>query len=194
MAADCTGHGVPGALMSMIGLKTLDRIIQEGLAVHPGDILNLLSTEVESTFNRDDDGSYAVKDGMDIAVCMIDKKRHTLEFAGSFLPLYLIREGNLLEYKGEKHVIGRKITGQDFTSHQIEIFEGDTFYMYTDGYVDQFGGTENKKFMNRRLRYLLVSIHKYNMADQKIILSDNITSWMGNNEQVDDIMVIGFRL
>ncbi len=193
VAADCTGHGVPGALMSMIGLQTLDRIIQEAIATQPGDILNILSREIEMTFNRDKDESYAVKDGMDIAVCVIDKSDSHLEFAGAFLPAYLLRDGNLIEMKGDKYVIGRTSSDETFTTHHLNLEADDTLYMFTDGYVDQFGGLENKKFMNRRFRYLLVTIHKYSMADQRTILIDNIATWMGSNEQVDDIMVLGFK-
>jgi serine phosphatase RsbU (regulator of sigma subunit) len=193
VAADCTGHGVPGALMSMIGLQTLDRIIQEAIATQPGDILNILSREIEMTFNRDKDESYAVKDGMDIAVCVIDKSDRHLEFAGAFLPAYLLRDGNLIEMKGDKYVIGRTSSDETFTTHHLNLEADDTLYMFTDGYVDQFGGLENKKFMNRRFRYLLVTIHKYSMADQRTILIDNIATWMGSNEQVDDIMVLGFK-
>ena len=177
-----SGHGVPGALMSMIGLQSLDRIIQGDPSLHPNEILNILSWEVESIFNREDDGSYAIKDGMEIAICVIDKASRTMEFSGSFHPLYLLRDGTLIEFKGDKHVIGRKILGQDFTSHQTDLYDGDTVYLFSDGYVDQFGGMENKKFMNRRLRYLLVTIHKYSLADQKTILTDNFVSWMGDNE------------
>lgn len=193
VAADCTGHGVPGALMSMIGLQTLDRIIQDAIATQPGDILNILSREIEKTFNRDKDESYAVKDGMDIAVCVIDKSDRHLEFAGAFLPAYLLRDGNLIELKGDKYVIGRTSADETFTTHHLALEADDTLYLFTDGYVDQFGGAENKKFMNRRFRYLLVTIHKYNMADQRTILIDNITTWMGSNEQIDDIMVLGFK-
>jgi serine phosphatase RsbU (regulator of sigma subunit) len=193
VAADCTGHGVPGALMSMIGLQTLDRIIAEAITIQPGEILNTLSREIEITFSRDHDESYMVKDSMDIAVCVIDRRDRHLEFAGAFLPVYLLRDGNLLELKGDKFVIGRTTAGQSFTSQKMSLEEEDTIYLFTDGYVDQFGGTENKKFMNRRFRYLLVTIHKYSMADQKTILADNITTWMGSNDQVDDIMVLGFR-
>jgi len=193
ISADCTGHGVPGALMSMIGLQSLDRIIQGNASLHPSEILNILSREVESIFNRGDDGSFAIKDGMEIAICVIDKASKSLEFSGSFHPLYLLRDGTLIEFKGDKHVIGRKILGQDFTNHQIDLYEGDTIYLFSDGYVDQFGGADNKKFMNRRFRYLLVTIHKYSLADQKTILTDNFVSWMGNNEQVDDVMILGFR-
>lgn len=193
VAADCTGHGVPGALMSMIGLQTLDRIIHEAIATQPGEILNILSREIETTFNRDHDDSYAVKDGMDISICVIDKSDRHLEFAGAFLPVYLLRDGNLTEVKGDKYVIGRSSADEIFTTHHIDLQDDDTLYLFTDGYVDQFGGSENKKFMNRRFRYLLLTIHKYSMADQRTILADNITTWMGSNEQVDDIMVLGFK-
>jgi serine phosphatase RsbU (regulator of sigma subunit) len=193
VAADCTGHGVPGALMSMIGLQTLDRIIQATIATEPGEILNILSREIEMTFNRDKDESYAVKDGMDIAVCVVDKRDRHFEFAGAFLPVYLLRDGNLIEIKGDKYVIGRTSSDEVFTTHHMGLEADDTLYLFTDGYVDQFGGADNKKFMNRQFRYLLVTIHKYSMADQRTILADNITTWMGSNEQVDDIMVLGFK-
>jgi serine phosphatase RsbU (regulator of sigma subunit) len=193
VAADCTGHGVPGALMSMIGLQALDRIIQEGVAVHPGEILNSLSCEVESIFNRDTDVSYPVRDGMELSICMVEEGKKKIEFSGSFLSLYLLREGNLIELKGDKSLIGAKEGVTNFTNHEIELQGDDTIYLFTDGYVDQFGGEDNKKFMHRRFRYLLVTIHKYSLSDQKTILIDNILSWMGSNEQVDDIMVLAFR-
>jgi serine phosphatase RsbU (regulator of sigma subunit) len=194
VVADCTGHGVPGALMSMIGLQTLSRIIEGGAGQSPAHILDRLNLEIESVFHREDDGAHSVKDGMDIAVCCLDRQSAILEFAGSFLPLYLVRNGKMTEYKGDKIVIGRKPDGHSYTNITIEVEDDDAVYMVTDGYADQFGGTGNKKFMNRRLRYMLTTIHKYPFRDQKEILEENIITWMGENEQVDDIMLIGFRI
>lgn len=192
VVADCTGHGVPGALMSMIGLRMIDLIIQGGDR-NPAEILDLLNAEVDSAFHREDGFSQSIKDGMDIAICRVDKPAGKVEFAGSFLPLYIIRDGKLTEIKGDKFFIGRIVGGQSFTNHTADLAEGDTFYMLSDGYSDQFGGTDNKKFMNRRLRYLLVTIHRYTLADQRDILEDNITTWQGTNQQIDDMLVIGFR-
>jgi serine phosphatase RsbU (regulator of sigma subunit) len=193
IVADCTGHGVPGALMSMIGMQTIDRIINGKDSISPSLILDRLNIEVEATFHREDEYSRTIKDGMDISICSIHKSQGIIEFAGSFLPLYLIREGKLTEYKGDKQFIGSKADGKSYTNHEIILEQGDVFYMMSDGYADQFGGADNKKFMNRRLRYLLVTIHNYSLRDQGEILEENINTWMGSNQQIDDIMVIGFR-
>ncbi|MBE0676428.1 MAG: SpoIIE family protein phosphatase [Bacteroidales bacterium] len=193
VVADCTGHGVPGALMSMIGIQTVDRIIKGKDDISPSEVLDKLNLEVESTFHREDEYSRTIKDGMDISICCIDKTKGVAEFSGSFLPLYLIRDGKLTEYKGDKQFIGKKVEGQTYTNHIISLEKDDVIYMMSDGYADQFGGTENKKFMNRRLRYLLVTIHTYSLKDQGEILEENITTWMGINQQIDDILVIGFR-
>jgi serine phosphatase RsbU (regulator of sigma subunit) len=116
-----------------------------------------------------------------------------MHYAGSFFPLYLIREGSLIETVADKIIIGMNPDGIPYTDHEIELKEDDIFYIFSDGYVDQFGGAENKKFMYRRFRYLLTTIHSFPVNDQKAILEENIKTWMGLNEQVDDMMVIGFR-
>lgn len=193
VVADCTGHGVPGALMSMIGLQTIDRIIHMDGINSPASVLDLVNIEIESAFHREDDNSRSIKDGMEIGICCIDNKQRKVEYAGSFLPLYVMREGKLMEFRGDKFIIGRRIVGQLYTNHILSLEDGDVFYMLSDGYADQFGGPENKKFMNRRLRYLLLTIHRYSFSDQHEILNDNIMRWMGNNDQVDDIMIVGFR-
>jgi len=192
VVADCTGHGVPGALMSMIGLRMIDAIIEKDNP-SPVVVLDNLNAEIEAAFHREDGFSQSIKDGMDIAICMIDKHARQVEFAGSFLPLYFVRDGKLNEIRGDKIIIGRRIDGQSFTNHNTSLEEGDIFYMLSDGYSDQFGGLDNKKFMNRRLRYLLLTIHRYSHSDQRDILSENISAWMGTNRQIDDMLVIGFR-
>jgi serine phosphatase RsbU (regulator of sigma subunit) len=193
VAADCTGHGVPGALMSMIGLKIIEKTINEDNIEIPSRILAVLNKGLEKTFSREKNIGTIIRDGMDIGLCVIDRKRKKVEFAGAFLPLYLIRDGSLVEIAADKIIIGMNPVGLPYTDNEIDLLDDDIFYIFSDGYVDQFGGSENKKFMYRRFRYLLLTIHNFRVNDQKAILEENIKTWMGSNEQVDDMMVIGFR-
>lgn len=193
VAADCTGHGVPGALMSMIGLEIVDKTINEDNIEIPSEILAIMNRGLEKTFSREKNIGTIIRDGMDIGLCVIDRKRKKIEYAGAFMPLYLIREGSLTEIMADKIIIGMNREGLPYKDHEIDLLDGDIFYIFSDGYVDQFGGKENKKFMYRRFRYLLLTIHNFPVSDQKAILDENIKTWMGNNEQVDDMMVIGFR-
>ena len=193
VAADCTGHGVPGALMSMIGLKIIEKTINEDNIEIPSKILAVMNIGLEKTFSREKNIGTIIRDGMDIGLCIIDRKRKKVEYAGAFLPLYLIRDGSIVEIMADKIIIGMNPGGQPYTDHEIDLLDNDIFYIFSDGYVDQFGGSENKKFMYRRFRYLLLTIHSFPVNDQKAILEENIKTWMGLNEQVDDMMVIGFR-
>ena len=193
VAADCTGHGVPGALMSMIGLKLIEKTINEDNIEVPSQILAVLNKELEKTFSREKNIGTIIRDGMDIGLCVIDRQRKNLVYAGAFMPLYLIRDGSLTEIMSDKIIIGMNHDSQPYIDHEIDLLDNDIFYIFSDGYVDQFGGSENKKFMYRRFRYLLLTIHNFPISDQKAILEENIKTWMGTNEQVDDMMVIGFR-
>lgn len=193
VAADCTGHGVPGALMSMIGLEIVEKAINEENIEVPSQVLAVMNRGLEKTFSREKNIGTIIRDGMDIGLCVIDRKRKKVTYAGAFMPLYLIRSGSLSEIMPDKIIIGMNPEGLPYTDHQIDLLENDIFYLFTDGYVDQFGGTENKKFMYRRFRYLLLTIHGFPVSDQKAILDENIKTWMGSTEQVDDMMVIGFR-
>jgi serine phosphatase RsbU (regulator of sigma subunit) len=193
LAADCTGHGVPGALMSMIGLKIIEKTINEDNIEIPSKILAVMNKGLEKTFSREKNIGTIIRDGMDIGLCVIDRKRKKVYYAGAFLPLYLIRDGNLIEIIADKIIIGMNPGGLPYTDHEIDLLDDDIFYIFSDGYVDQFGGNKNKKFMYRRFRYLLTTIHRFPVNDQKAILDENIKTWMGSNEQVDDMMVIGFR-
>ena len=179
--------------MSMIGLQTIDRVIQSGEHSEPSEILNLLNREVDSIIHREEGYSHGIKDGMDIAVCCIDSEKYELSFSGAFLPLYMIRGGKLTETRGDKQFIGSCMTESCYTNHVIPMEEGDIYYLLSDGYSDQFGGADNKKFMNRRLRYLLVTIHEYPLKDQRDILEENFSTWKGPNQQIDDVLIIGFR-
>ncbi len=190
--ADCTGHGVPGAFMSMIGFEILDKIINDQGIVHPDEILSILNHGIMNTFSRGED-DLLLRDGMDISFCTLDKKSKVLEFAGAFHTLYLVRENTLLEYKGD-HVsvgLGEEEKTEQFTKYLIELQEEDCIYLFSDGYPDQFGGLNGKKFMYRRFRHLLLSIHNLPMKQQRQILYDTLLSWRGDREQVDDILIIG---
>jgi serine phosphatase RsbU (regulator of sigma subunit) len=193
VAADCTGHGVPGALMSMIGLRIIEKAINEDNIETPSQILAVMNKGLEKTFSREKNIGTIIRDGMDIGLCVIEKKKKKMVFAGAFFPLYLIRDNVLSEIKGGKIIIGMNPEGLPYTDHEVDLMEDDIFYLFSDGYVDQFGGLENKKFMYRRFRYLLLTIHGFNVDDQKAILDENLKTWMGNCVQIDDIMVIGFR-
>ena len=193
VAADCTGHGVPGALMSMIGLEIIEKTINEDNIENPSQILTILNKGLEKTFSRGKNIGTIIRDGMDIGLCVIDKKRKKVFYSGAFFPLYLIRNNSLTEIKGDKIIIGMNRENIPYAEHELDLLDEDILYIFSDGYIDQFGGAENRKFMYRRFRYLLLTIHRFPMKDQKAILEENIKTWIGKNEQVDDIMVIGFR-
>jgi serine phosphatase RsbU (regulator of sigma subunit) len=193
VAADCTGHGVPGALMSIIGIEIIGKAINEAHIEAPSQILAVLNKALEKTFSSEKNIGTIIRDGMDIGLCRIDKKRQKMIYAGAFFPLYLIRDNSLTEIKGDKIIIGLNQEEVPYTDNEIDIMEDDIFYIFSDGFVDQFGGAEDKKFMYRRFKYLLTKIHGFSADDQKSILDEEFRGWMGNNVQLDDIMVIGFR-
>jgi serine phosphatase RsbU (regulator of sigma subunit) len=179
--------------MSMIGLEIIEKTINDDNIETPSKILSILSKGLEKTFSSEKNIGTIIRDGMDIGLCVIDRRRNKIEYAGAFLPLYLIRNNNLIEVKPDKIIIGMNAEGLSYTDHEIDLIEDDIFYIFSDGYVDQFGGSENKKFMYRRFRYLLLTIHRFPVNDQKSILEENIKTWMDRNEQVDDILVLGFK-
>lgn len=191
-AADCTGHGVPGAFLSMIGVELLNKIIIDQGVRKPSEILRILGAGIERTFGNGSDCKALIKDGMDIGLCSIDMKDRELQYSGAFSPLYIIGDNKLTEIKGEKLTIG--LPGElSFTNHRITIEQGDVIYLFSDGYADQFGGPHNKKYMYRRFRHLLLTIHKFPMQEQKAIINESIESWMEEEEQVDDMLVIGLK-
>lgn len=193
VAADCTGHGVPGALMSMIGHEMLDKIISVDNVLQPGKVLEIMSKGLEKIFSREKNVGTIIHDGMDIGICVVDKDKRKIEFSGAFLPLYIIRDNRLIDLKGDKYALGMTPEGASYTNNEMDLMKGDMLYLFSDGYVDQFGGSENKKFMYRRFRYLLMTIYGFPVDDQKSILEENIKTWMGTTPQVDDMLVIGFK-
>jgi ligand-binding sensor domain-containing protein/serine phosphatase RsbU (regulator of sigma subunit) len=194
-AVDCTGHGVPGAFMSIIGFELFRKITNiEGLT-RPSDILNRLNDDFHEIFKDVD--NVVLRDGMDVAFCSIDKKDMILEFAGAFNPLYLIRDNKIMEVKGDRFAIGLDETNfreQTFKNHIIPIQKGDIVYIFSDGFSDQFGGPDGKKYKYRRFRHLLLNLHQLPMEKQHEILENNVMEWRGVQEQVDDILVIGIKI
>jgi len=191
-AFDCTGHGVPGAFMTLIGNDIMNFIIHAEHTTDPAEILSKLHTKIVEHLKQD---STQNQDGMDVAICVLDKDKNELIFAGAKNTLVVINEGEVSEYKGDKFPIGgtRGYSERDFTKQVIPLNGGSSFYMFSDGYIDQFGGDENKKFMRKRLKNLLKDIANQPMKEQKEVLDETIVDWMSGHNQIDDILVMGFR-
>ncbi len=197
-AADCTGHGVPGAMVSVVCSNALNRAVKEFALYDPGKILDKVRELVIETFSKSGD---EVKDGMDISLCVLNYKTHVLHWAGANNPLWIIRHGGeqspeyeLIEYKSNKQPIGKTENPAPFTTHHIQLQQRDTFYVFTDGYADQFGGVKGKKMKTANFKKLLLSIQDKSMEEQYATIEQSFENWRGNNEQVDDICVIGVRL
>ncbi len=194
-AVDCTGHGVPGAFMSIVGYNILKYVVNNNNFTKPSSILDSLNEGVSETLHHGHEESNA-KDGMDLSLCTIDFKTLELEYAGAYNPLYLIRNGELIQTKADKFPIGLFLGEEKkkFTNHTIQLQKGDSVYIFSDGYADQFGGPNGKKFMANHFRNLLLDIHKKPVEQQKIILDKTIEEWRGPLDQVDDILVIGLKI
>jgi serine phosphatase RsbU (regulator of sigma subunit) len=209
VAADCTGHGVPGAFMSMLGITLLNEIVNKDSITNPGVILDRLRKEVTDTLKQTGE-RWEQKEGMDVAVCTLDRENMKLQFSGANNPLYIIRKSGLqntgivhfqstaddmlIEIKGNNMPIGISDEMDNFKFHEIDIQREDSFYLFTDGFPDQFGGPNHKKFSYRRFREHLIKVKAKSMSDQKILLEKAFIEWMGKNNQTDDILVIGFRI
>lgn len=194
-AVDCTGHGVPGAFMSIVGHANLKNALQRTGGESPAQVLNELNKGVSETLHQKEEGSSS-KDGMDIACCALNYSTLELEYAGAFNPLYLLRDGKIEQIKANKFPIGSFLPGKEesFTNNKIQLKSGDQLYVFSDGYADQFGGPKGKKMMYKRFRELLVSGSNLPMREQCEELDSFLKSWMGHEEQVDDIIIIGVRV
>lgn len=190
-AADCTGHGVPGAMVSVVCSNALNRTVKEFRISDPGEILNKVRELVVETFEKSES---EVKDGMDISLCGINKKTNELFWAGANNPLWLIKGDQLVEYKPNKQPIGKVDTPAPFITHSVTLKKSDTVFLFTDGYADQFGGPKGKKFKYAKFKECLLSIRNSDMTQQSVILNDVIENWKGNLEQVDDILILGIRI
>jgi len=193
VAADCTGHGVSGALMSVLGISLINEITTKKEIRKASQTLEVLRHEIKNQLNHTS-LDYSINSGMDIAICVIEPNKKIMQYAGANNPLYMFRDNKLTEFKPTRNPIGITPIEIPFQNHEIEIQEGDTFYLFTDGFVDQFGGDNGKKFRSRRFRHMLLGINKKPMADQKKILEINLKYWLKNTyEQVDDMLILGFR-
>ncbi len=194
-AVDCTGHGVPGAFMSIVGYNILKHVVNNNNFTNPALILDSLNEGVSETLHHGHEAS-AAKDGMDLSFCTIDFNTLELQYAGAYNPLYLIRNGELMQTKADKFPIGLFLGEEKkkFTNHSIQLQKGDCVYIFSDGYADQFGGPNGKKFMANHFRELLLEVHKHPIDKQKEVLNRTIEEWRGPLDQVDDILVIGVKI
>lgn len=188
-AADCTGHGVPGAMVSVVCNNGLNRSVREDGLTNPGQILDRTREIVVQEFEKSEDD---VKDGMDIALCSLEG--NVLEYAGANNPLWIIRKGELLETKADKQPIGKFDEPQPYTSHRFDLLQGDIIYIFSDGYADQFGGEKGKKFMKANFKELLLSICDLPMVEQSRLVDEAFEEWKGKFEQVDDVCVMGVKI
>ncbi len=191
--ADCTGHGVPGAFMSLLGITFLDEIVNKHKILDPNEILNNLKSEVinslKQTGKRDEQ-----KDGMEIALCIYDKRSHKLSFAGAYLPLYLIHNHELVELKGDNiPICYLEDNLESFQTKTVDISKEDIVYIFSDGYTDQFGGEDCVKYKYEKLKLYLQKIHKMPMSRQRILLEENFNLWKANREQTDDVIIMGAK-
>ncbi len=192
IAADCTGHGVPGAFMSMLGVTMLNEIVNGKHIIMPDQIIENLRQGVIKSLKQvvDED---TVKDGMDIAVCLVDFEENILWYSGANNPLYLIRGGELIHYRADKMPVAIHYRMQPFTLNKIELQKGDAFYIFSDGYCDQFGGPKERKFMSAQLKETLIKMAGKPMLQQGEKLNEIFEEWRGENPQVDDVTLIGVR-
>jgi serine phosphatase RsbU (regulator of sigma subunit)/ligand-binding sensor domain-containing protein len=192
-AADCTGHGVPGAFTSMIGNSLLNEIVNDKGIAEPAKILDALREGIIKALKQSGKEGEN-KDGMDISLCCVDLKNKTLEYAGAYNPLFLVRKNELIEIKADKFPIGISDRISQFTNNLMNLEPGDSIYVFSDGYADQFGGSDGKKFMRKRFKELLLSVQSLSMDEQGHDLNKAIVSWQGAADQVDDILVIGVKI
>ena len=200
IAADCTGHGVPGAFISILGMDHLNNIIMRQKIDDPGEILTELHKETFGMIYRNDSSKQNFNDGIDLTISVVHHKEHKIEFAGAMNDMYMIRQNEIITFRGDHFSIGTNVSldpaierTPKYRTHVVNYERGDIFYVFSDGFLDQFGGPEQKKFKYRRFKHLLLNIHKMPARDQKIILNRRLEEWKGVNEQTDDICVIGFE-
>jgi serine phosphatase RsbU (regulator of sigma subunit) len=190
---DCTGHGVPGAFMSMLGITLLNETVIRERIVEPHLILNRVREKIIEALGQK--GICAeVRDGMDGSIISYDLTNKTLVYSGAFNPMYLIRDNKIIELKGDRMSLSYHDKMSDFSCQEIKTRPDDLVYLFTDGYIDQFGGQEEKKFLRNQFKQILLKIHKNPLAVQKEMLLDTYTNWKGNGDQVDDITVVGLKL
>jgi serine phosphatase RsbU (regulator of sigma subunit) len=193
-AGDCTGHGVPGALLSIMGISFLNEIMQAKCEPKANRVLNLMREKVMKALHQTDKGSVA-KDSIDLGLCIIDTNTGKLQFSGANRPLLMIRDGELTEHKADKMTIGlAPLVEQPFANQIINTKPGDSFYMFSDGFADQFGEQTDKKFKHKHLKRVITSMYGMPMAKQRKVLENTFYDWKGKTQQIDDVLVLGFQI
>jgi PAS domain S-box-containing protein len=192
-AIDCTGHGVPGALMSVIANSLLKEVFYNKNLTSPEEILYALDELLFESLNKNNQDEIRY-DGMDISLCSINKKTNVLNFAGAMRPLFLVRENELTEIKGSKYPLGYYFEKKQFSLNTIQLKENDQLYLTTDGYADQFGGNKNKKLNRKAFKELLISLNGMSGDEQNSFLDYSLRNWKQDEEQTDDVLVIGFTI
>jgi serine phosphatase RsbU (regulator of sigma subunit) len=192
-AADCTGHGVPGAIISVICHNALNQSVKKLGITQPNLILENSRDLVIETFAESNEN---VQDGMDIALCALNTKTNEMQYAGANNPIWIIKKEatEIEEIKANKQPIGKYDLMKPFTNHTIQLDKGDTIYIFSDGYIDQFGGERGKKFKTKAFKALLLSIQEKPMEEQQKMIDESFEKWKGNLEQIDDVCVIGLRI
>jgi PAS domain S-box-containing protein len=194
VAADCTGHGVPGAFMSMIGNEFLHQIINNSNVIGPEQALSELDMRVKRALHQDGLDRES-KDGMDIGICAINLETQVCQYAGAFNPMYVLREGELIELDAAKESIGGySLEAKAFFTHELSLQTGDVLYLFSDGFIDQFGGPKGRKYMRKRFKELLIEISPLDMAAQHLRISNEFEQWKGKEKQVDDILILGVKI
>jgi len=193
IVADCTGHGVPGAFMSMLGVSLINEIVINKGITEPDQIMNSLRDYVIKSLKQKEQTS-EIKDGMDMCICKYDFNNQILDFAGANNPLYLFRNGELIEVKGDKMPVAIHDQMKPFTKHRFELQKKDTFYVFSDGYMDQFGGTHMKKYLSKNFKNTLLEMQLIPMLQQGGRLNEIFEDWRKDVEQIDDVTIIGVRI
>jgi len=193
-AVDCTGHGVPGALMSVVGNSILKEIIVKREIEDPSNILTVLDADINNLLQKED--SYDVmSDGMDVALIVIDIETQLLKFAGAMRPLWIVRNNKVIEIKGDRFPIGYFYgVEKSFSNIEFELEKDDQLYLFSDGYADQFGGEKNKKFNRKKMKELLISVNSMSSQDQQGFLEYSLKNWRQEIEQTDDVLIIGLKI
>ncbi len=192
--ADCTGHGVPGAFMSILGVSLLNEIVNKTVTIRANEILNQLRGQVIKSLHQTGKND-ETRDGMEMALSIIDFGKMKLQFSGAFRPLYLLRNGDIMELNGDNMPIGiYEDEESSFTNREVPFEKGDVIYLFTDGYLHQMGGDNRKTFKSQNFKKLLLDIHTFPLQKQRELLEEKLNVWQGDLEQVDDILVVGIKL
>jgi serine phosphatase RsbU (regulator of sigma subunit) len=193
-AGDCTGHGVPGALLSILGISYLNDILHSRIDLKANRILNLMREKIMKALHQTGEKS-ETKDSVDIGLCIVDMNTSHIQFSGANRPLLRLRNGELTEFRPDKMTIGlAPIIESPFTNQIIDTMPGDAFYLFSDGFADQFGEMTDKKFKHKNLKRVITSVAGLPMAKQKKILETTFNEWKGNTQQIDDVLIFGFQI